>query len=173
MLTLRTRGLKFLLSEVITHMPLTTFVVLHCVHVESLIFCAKLRLSLYPLIILSMLISVSNRWSLFPCCFHAEKDMCLATDACLTVDPGVTSSIPARSHTFTEIDHEIISPVFLRLPLIHSRRVVIRSFKRKYVHKLLVNRLFKLDHENVWLGELPSQHDHSCLRGREQTNQPC
>ena len=35
--------------------------------------------------------------------------MCLATDACLTVDPGVTSSIPARSHTFVEIDHEIIS----------------------------------------------------------------
>ena len=34
---------------------------------------------------------------------------CLATDASLTADPGVASSIPARSHTFVEIDYEIIS----------------------------------------------------------------
>ena len=38
---------------------------------------------------------------------------CLATDACLTADPGVASLIPARSHTFMEIDHEIISTVIL------------------------------------------------------------
>ena len=37
----------------------------------------------------------------------------LATDACLTANPGVASSIPARSHTFVEIDHEIISTVIL------------------------------------------------------------
>ena len=37
----------------------------------------------------------------------------LATDACLTADPGVASSIPARSHTLVEIDHEIISTVIL------------------------------------------------------------
>ena len=37
----------------------------------------------------------------------------LATDACLTADPGVSSSIPARSHTFLEIDREIISTVIL------------------------------------------------------------
>ena len=37
----------------------------------------------------------------------------LATDACLTAIPGVASSIPARSHTFVEIDHEIISKVIL------------------------------------------------------------
>ena len=37
----------------------------------------------------------------------------LATDACLTADPGVASSIPARYHTFVEIDHEIISTVIL------------------------------------------------------------
>ena len=36
---------------------------------------------------------------------------CLATDASLTADPGVASSIPARSHTFVESDHEIISTV--------------------------------------------------------------
>ena len=34
---------------------------------------------------------------------------CLATDASLTAEPGVASSIPARSHTFMEIDHEISS----------------------------------------------------------------
>ena len=33
---------------------------------------------------------------------------CLATDVCLTAIPMVASSIPARSHTFVEIDHEII-----------------------------------------------------------------
>ena len=38
---------------------------------------------------------------------------CLATDTSLTADPGVASSIPARSHTFLEIDHEIISTVIL------------------------------------------------------------
>ena len=43
----------------------------------------------------------------------AQSVMCLATDAYLTADPGVTSSIPARSHTFVEIDHEIISKVIL------------------------------------------------------------
>ena len=35
------------------------------------------------------------------------------TDASLTADPGVASSIPARTHTFVEIDHEIISMVIL------------------------------------------------------------
>ena len=43
----------------------------------------------------------------------AQSVTCLATDACLTADPGVVSSIPARSHTFVEIDHEIISTVIL------------------------------------------------------------
>ena len=32
---------------------------------------------------------------------------------CIFADPGVASSIPARSHTFVEIDHEIISTVIL------------------------------------------------------------
>ena len=38
---------------------------------------------------------------------------CLATDASLTADLGVASSIPARFHTFVEIDHEITSTVIL------------------------------------------------------------
>ena len=43
----------------------------------------------------------------------AQSVTCLATDASLTADPGVAISIPARSHTFVEIDHEIISTVIL------------------------------------------------------------
>ena len=72
----------------------------------------------------------------------AQSVTCLATDACLTADPGVASSIPARYHTFVEIDHEIISTAILLPSADLSRRVVV-SYKRKYVHKLLVNRLLK------------------------------
>ena len=75
-------------------------------------------------------------------CLPGRVAQFLATDACLTADPGVASSISVRSHTFVEIDHEMISMVILLLPLIHSRRVVV-SYNRKYVHELLVNRLFK------------------------------
>ena len=39
--------------------------------------------------------------------------MCLATDVNLTADPGVASSTSARSHTFDEIDREIIFTVIL------------------------------------------------------------
>ena len=58
----------------------------------------------------------------------AQLVTCLATDACLTADPGVTSLFPAWSHTLVE--------------------------KQKYVHKLPVNCLFKLAKVKVWLGEL-------------------
>ena len=43
----------------------------------------------------------------------AQSVTCLATDASLTADAGATSSILAWSHTFVEIDHEIISTVIL------------------------------------------------------------
>ena len=43
----------------------------------------------------------------------AQSVRCLATDESLTADPGVASSIPAWSHTFVEIDHEITSTVIL------------------------------------------------------------
>ena len=42
-----------------------------------------------------------------------QSVMCLATDASLTADPGVPSSIPALSHTIVAIDHEIISTAIL------------------------------------------------------------
>ena len=85
----------------------------------------------------------------------AQSVTCLATDSCLTADPGVASSIPVRSHTFVEID---------------SRRVVV-SYKRKYVHELLVNRLFKPAQENVWLGELTVPPDIAVDLGRKATKQ--
>ena len=47
---------------------------------------------------------------------------------CLTADPGVASLITARSHTFAEIDYEIIFKSIL-LPSADSRRVVV-SYKR-------------------------------------------
>ena len=43
----------------------------------------------------------------------AQSVPCLAIDVNLTSDPGVASSIPARSYSFMEIDHEIISAVIL------------------------------------------------------------
>ena len=38
----------------------------------------------------------------------------------LNADRGVASLIPARSHSFVEIDHEIFSTVILLLPLIQE-----------------------------------------------------
>ena len=75
----------------------------------------------------------------------AQSVACLTADTCLTTDPGVTSSIPARSHTFMEIDHEIISKTIL-LPSADSRKVGV-SYKRKYVQEVLVKRLVKLAQE--------------------------
>ena len=59
--------------------------------------------------------------------------------------PGIVSSILAQSHTFVEIDHEIISMVILLLPLIQEGLLV--SYKRKYVQEILVNHLVKLAQE--------------------------
>ena len=83
----------------------------------------------------------------------AQLVTCLATDASLTADPDVGSLIPARSHTFVEIYHEIISTVIL-LPSAESFKKGCCSYKPKYVHKVLVNCLFKLTQEKLWLGEL-------------------
>ena len=76
----------------------------------------------------------------------AQSVMCLTAITSLTADPGVVSSIPTRhSHILVEIDHEMISKAIL-LPSPDSRRVVV-SYKRKYVHIVLVNPLVKLDQE--------------------------
>ena len=76
----------------------------------------------------------------------AQSVTFLATDGSLTADPGLASLIPARTHTFVEIDYEMISTVFSSLPLNHSRRIIV-SYKRKYVHEVLVYCLFKLAQE--------------------------
>ena len=70
--------------------------------------------------------------------------MCLATESCLTADPGVASLILAQYHTFVEINHKIISTVVL-LSSADSR--ILFSYKGKYVHEVLVNHLFKLGQE--------------------------
>ena len=71
--------------------------------------------------------------------------MCLTVDTCLTADPGVPSLILAWTHSFVEIDHEIISMTIL-LPSTDSRRVLV-SYNQKYVHEVLVNCLVKLAHD--------------------------
>ena len=64
---------------------------------------------------------------------------------CLTADIGLESLIPAWSHTFTEIDHNILYTAIL-LPFADLRWVVV-SYKRKCVHEVLVSRLVKLVHK--------------------------
>ena len=76
---------------------------------------------------------------------YSAPECVVQSVTCLTADSGVLSLIPARSHTFVEIDHEIISTASL-LPSADSRRVVV-SCKRKYVHIVLVNSLVKLARE--------------------------
>ena len=51
-----------------------------------------------------------------------------------TVDPGVISSIPAQSHAFVEIEHEIISMVIFLLTLIKEGflSVTSKSIRTKY-----------------------------------------
>ena len=55
--------------------------------------------------------------------------------SCLIADPRVTSSIPAWSHTFAEINHEIISTAIF-LPSTDSRRDVV-NYKRMFAKHLL------------------------------------
>ena len=50
----------------------------------------------------------------------AQSVTCLSADTCLTAEPGVTNSIPPRSHTSVMIDHEIMSTVNL-IPYAVSR----------------------------------------------------
>ena len=72
---------------------------------------------------------------------EAQSVTCLATDASLTADPGVASSIQARSYIFVEIEYFLRS--FSSLRLNRSRRIVV-SYKGKVVLEVLVNCLFKL-----------------------------
>ena len=54
--------------------------------------------------------------------------MCIAQSVTiLTAYPGVGSLIPARSRTYAEIDHEIISTAMLLLPLIQEGLLSVTS----------------------------------------------
>ena len=64
-----------------------------------------------------------------------------------TADPGVTSLILTLSHTFMEIDCELVSTVILLLPLIQEGLL---SVTRESMCKVLVNGLIKLAQEKVW-----------------------
>ena len=75
----------------------------------------------------------------------AQSVTCLTAGMCMTADPGVGSLIPPQSNTFAKIDHEIITAAIL-LPSSDSRMIVV-SYKGKYVHKVLVNCLVKLAQE--------------------------
>ena len=46
---------------------------------------------------------ISNTFLFFSPGCVAQLVTCLATDACLTADPGVASSIPARYHTLRRL----------------------------------------------------------------------
>ena len=59
----------------------------------------------------------------------AQSVSCLTADMCLTADPGVVSLILASSHTFLEIDHEIISAA---IPLPSADSVTSESMRTKY-----------------------------------------
>ena len=83
----------------------------------------------------------------------AQSVTCLATDACLTADPGVVSSIPIWSHTFVEIDREMISTVIL-LPSADSFKKGCCQLQAKVCARITGNRLIKPAQEKVWLGEL-------------------
>ena len=63
----------------------------------------------------------------------------------LTAESVVASLILARSHTFVEIDHAVISMAIL-LPSADSRRVVV-SYKGKNVHEVCVYPLAKFAQE--------------------------
>ena len=72
----------------------------------------------------------------------AQSVTCLATDTGLAADTGVASSIQAMSHTFVEIDYEILSMVIL-LPSAES-------FKKGCLQlqaKVCARSLFKLAKE--------------------------
>ena len=77
--------------------------------------------------------------------FNVSVVTCLNVDTCLTAYLRVTSSIPTWSHPFVKIYHEIISTAII-FPLADSRRDVV-SFKRKYLHIVLVNCFVKLVQE--------------------------
>ena len=63
-------------------------------------------------VLIEMLLLSTHNIS-FGCKLIMQSVTCLATDASLTADLGVASSIPDQFHTFMEIEYKIISMVIL------------------------------------------------------------
>ena len=76
----------------------------------------------------------------------AQSATCLATDASLTADPGVASSIPIWSHTFVGIDYEIISKGIL-LPSAESFKKDFCQLQAKICARSTGNCLLELAQE--------------------------
>ena len=76
--------------------------------------------------------------------FNSIQGPIVQTEVSPTADPEVMSSIPAQSHTFMEIDLEIISTVILLLLILEG---LLSITSEKYVHKVLVNLSVQLAHE--------------------------
>ena len=85
------------------------------------------------------------------CCLSHYTGLCSAVTVRPTADPGIASSIrpgPILSRRLAIKNFYGHSP-----SPADSLRIVV-SYKRKYVLKVLVNRLVKLAQEKVWLSEL-------------------
>ena len=78
---------------------------------------------------------------------QAKPGPVIQSVASLTADPGVVSSIPARSHTLMEIDHEIIS-TFIQEGL---SSVTSKSMCKKYVPVRYWSSLLR---KKLWLGDM-------------------
>ena len=83
----------------------------------------------------------------------AQLVTCLATDACLTADSEVGSLIPVRSHTFVEIDHEMISSVIL-LPSADLFKKGCCQLQAKVCARITGYPLVQACPGKVWIGEL-------------------
>ena len=68
--------------------------------------------------------------------------------ASLIADPGVVCLIPARPHTFVEIDHEIFSTVILLLAPIQEGLLSVTSESMHTEYWLSLS----LPSKKVWLG---------------------
>ena len=81
----------------------------------------------------------------------AQLLTCLTAETCLSADPEVASWKPARSHTFAEIDHEIISTAILLLPLIQEGLLSVT--RESMCTKHWLTAMSSLPRKKVWLGE--------------------
>ena len=90
----------------------------------------KKGISLIAIIKYKVVLNLTEQWenisTAIPGCV-VQSVTSLTANTCLTADPGVTISIPARTHTFMEIDHEILSKVITSLRLFQEGLLSVTS----------------------------------------------